>query len=350
MLVEATTNQLIAARHLFYLAEQNIRSEQTASLFAGVNLLQDAVETFLWAAATHKGASGRDRSEIHQLFDAVNEALSPRALPFRHAITQLNRLRINSKHYGIHPDRKEAQRLSVNIAEFLRESTNLVFDLDFWTVSLIHLLSDDGRHVKYWLLRAEKEFRNRSFQSCLTYCRYAIYLEFEQHYDISPCVDPNPFSVSVFGSVAPVWALNERYINERVTEPCEFIVINYEHLHRQLWENGIDPTVFWNVRRLTPEVYLPRVRDSLIRTRRELDEELWIVKHDLGVFNADGIEERAAYVLRHTIEMMLSVASRSLQMKTIGVARPGQKIILRKGDTSIFIPLQVRQVHEMFWT
>jgi hypothetical protein len=186
MLVEATTNQLIAARHLFYLAEQSIRSEQTASLFAGVNLLQDAVEAFLWAAGTYKGVSGRDRVEVYQLFNAVNESLVPHALPFRHAITQLNRLRINSKHYGIRPDRNEAQRLLVQITEFFSESTKIVFDRDFWTISLIDILPDRDRIIKYWLLRAEKNFQEESFLDCLIHCRYALYLEFEAQYDMSP--------------------------------------------------------------------------------------------------------------------------------------------------------------------
>jgi hypothetical protein len=89
MLPEGVTNQLIASRHLYYLAEQNIRSQQTSSLFAGINLLQDAVEAFLWAAATYKHcAAGRDRVEIHQLLDGVNNAISPHSLPFRQTITQ----------------------------------------------------------------------------------------------------------------------------------------------------------------------------------------------------------------------------------------------------------------------
>jgi hypothetical protein len=191
MLPEATTNQLIAARHLFYLAEQNIRSEQTASLFAGVNLLQDSVEAFLWAAATHKNVSSPARAEIHQLFDAVSASLSPHALPFRQAVTQLNRLRINSKHFGIHPDRKESQRFLTDISEFLRESTRLVFELDFWTVSLIDLLNDDLRSIKYWLLRAEADFRAELFEDCLIHCRHVVYLEFEEQYDISRYAEPN---------------------------------------------------------------------------------------------------------------------------------------------------------------
>jgi hypothetical protein len=222
------------------------------------------VETFLWAAATHKQCAGRERVELHQLLDAVNAALSPAVLPFRHAITQLNRLRINSKHYGLHPDAKEAQRLLIAIGEFLREATNEIFDADFWTVSLLNLLPDDPHSVLYWLQQAEDAFRDREYRNSLVYCRYAIYMEFEQNYDISLYENPDykPWFGS-FISEAPYWALNAQYINETVNHPCDYIVINHDNLQRKLWENGIDPTVFWNVRRLTPDVFLPRDNDRV---------------------------------------------------------------------------------------
>ena len=333
MLPEATTNQLIAARHLYYLAEQNIRSEQTASLFAGINLLQDAVEAFLWAAGTSKDVLDRERLDIHQIFDAVSASLRPQALPFRPAITQLNRLRINSKHYGISPDRKEAQRLLVDMAEFLREATALVFADDFWAISLIHLLSDELQSVKYWLFRAEQDFHECSFQNCLIHCRYSLYLEFEQLYDISPYVDSEYINSNFFGfrSLSPSWALNTIYINDRVAQPCDFIVINYDDLHRRLWENGIDATVFWNVRRLTPEVFFPRERNEInIKGERARDEALWVVKHDFNVLDDEGIEDRAAYVLRHTVEMILGVSNKNQQMKAAGRAK--RTIKLKAGD------------------
>jgi hypothetical protein len=261
MLPEGTTNQLLAARHLYYLAEQNIRSEQTASLFAGVNLLQDSVEAFLWAAATYRQSGARDRIEIHQLFDAVCSAIDPQVLPFRPAITQLNRLRINSKHYGICPDHKEAQRLLLDVREFLRESTYIVLNVDFWTVSLIDLIPNSGdlNSVAYWLRRAESAFLAESFRDCLIYCRHAIYLEFEALYDISPYANPDyKPGIGTFISSAPSWALTRHYIQNHVNNPCQFIVLNYDDLHRKLWEYGIDATTFWNLRRLTPDVFLPR--------------------------------------------------------------------------------------------
>jgi hypothetical protein len=335
--------------------------------------MQDAVEAFLWAAGTYKSVLDRERPDIHQIFDAVSVSLNPQMLPFRHAITQLNRLRVNSKHYGISPDRKEAQRLLVDMAEFLREATALVFRCDFWTISLINLLSEDLQSVKYWLRRAEQDLRERSFQDCLIHCRYALYLEFEQHYDISPYVDPNYDLTGFFRfrSVAPSWALNTTYINERVAQPCDFIVINYDDLHRRLWENSIDPTIFWNVRRLTPAVFLPRERNEInIKGERAQDETQWVVKRDFNVLDDDGIEDRVAYVLRHTVEMILGVSIKNRQFKGPGSAihviklKPGDipyyEKASRKAKQSGIIPIDLKELNtssvvrgldseEMFW-
>jgi hypothetical protein len=175
MLTEATTNQLMNARHLYYMAKQNLESKQTIRLFAGTDLLQDAVEALLWAAASHKGIS-RDRSEVMQLYDDVNAALSPEHLSFRPAVVQLNKIRINSKHYGICPDQKETGRLLTSMAEFLRETTRTAFSVNFWTISLLDLLKKD--EIKTALTDAQAAFDRGEYLICLIGCRKAIYLLF----------------------------------------------------------------------------------------------------------------------------------------------------------------------------
>jgi hypothetical protein len=85
------------------------------------------------------------------------------------------------------------------------------------------------------------------------------------------------------------------------------------------------------VRRLTPEVFLPREKGSVFfNSARARDESLWVVKYDFRIFNPNGIEDRAAYVLRHIIEMMLSASARRQELKVpIGF---GDKIKLKPGD------------------
>src|SRR6516164_8679427 len=97
----------------------------------------------LWAIASHKGQLSKERAELIQLYDDVDAAISPERLSFRPKIVALNKRRINSKHYGICPDKKEATRLLESITEFLEDSFKKGLGANFRTVSLLDLLTKD---------------------------------------------------------------------------------------------------------------------------------------------------------------------------------------------------------------
>ena len=61
---------------------------------------------------------------------------------------------------------------------------------------------------------------------------------------------------------------------------------------------GVDSVSYWNVWRLTPEVYRPG------------REAAWIVKNDFQKFESDGIADRAEYVLVTTTDILLTVHHR----------------------------------------
>src|SRR6516225_4856124 len=99
----------------------------------------------LWAIASHKGQLSKERAELIQLYDDVDAAISPERLSFRPKIVALNKRRINSKHYGICPDKKEANSL-------LRE--------------------------------AQDAFEQTDYIECATACRKVIFVLFESLYNI----------------------------------------------------------------------------------------------------------------------------------------------------------------------
>lgn len=115
MLDDATINQLLLARHLHFLAAENLKSERDVALFAAANLLQDAVEAFLWGAASHKNTKIKERADLSTMFDKISDAITPDKLPFRTAIIRLNKIRVSSKHHGIQPDRDVLTKLGVKI-------------------------------------------------------------------------------------------------------------------------------------------------------------------------------------------------------------------------------------------
>jgi hypothetical protein len=304
-LSETTINQLVAARHLYFLAKQNIESEQTARLFSGVNLLHDSIETALWAAATARNV-GRDRIELLQLFDAVSATLTPGQLPFRSAAVQLNRIRINSKHYGIAPDRKESLRLLTQMTEFLAEAAAVVFGTNFWTVSLIRLLSE--KEAKNLLTNAEALFDQKDYCGCIIECRKMIFVEFESRYTIDEFRHPDALRRGVFGpsSDAPYFTKSHEWIEGNVRDPFGYIVLDHSHLDHDLLRKGINTESFWNIWRGTPDVF------------RYHNSKDWLVRRDLAKEANPVTEEHAVYILQQAIEIALSLEEYAHQFRTWG--------------------------------
>jgi hypothetical protein len=317
ILPEPTINQLMAARHLYHLSKQNLESLQTIRLFAGVNLLHDAIEALIWAVAYYKGKA-RDRSEIMQLYEDVNATLSPAQLSFRPAVLQLNKVRISSKHYGICPDRKEALRLLTSITEFLKETTLTAFGANFMTVSLLDLLEDG--EVKEILAIAQACFDNAEYLRCLVECRKAIFLLFENNYTIdrfkSGSVALN--ALALFSSRAPHYMKNANWIFENVKEPFDYIQIDHDVLDKELLTKGIEPQTFWNIWRGTPAVF------------RYSGTTEWLVRRELQKETQGTTEENASYILEETIDIALRLDESRRRTRAVG--RGGRFFVRLKQD------------------
>jgi hypothetical protein len=289
MLQEPVIRRVTLSRYLFELAIQNARSDQDVAGAACVNLLQDAVEIFLLAALDHLnvGVSAK-KTDFPQYLDKINEAIADE-LPFRRRLLEINKVRVLSKHEGIPPNRKEIEGYVSDARSFLEHACHKILAVDFWTVSLTRLLEDG--ESKSLLLEAEATFEKGDYRDCLIACRKAFYVEFESSYDIQKDL---MFGFGLFGSRAPYYARNKEYIEKNVATPFDYIVLDHSQVDADLTKEGLDHTAFWNIWRLTPEVY------------RHKNEDKWLVKHDPNKLVEDGIKERAAYVLESIVAILLA--------------------------------------------
>ena len=322
MISEPTTNQVMNSRYLYYLAKENLESGQTVRLFAGVNLLHDAVEAMLWAIASHKGQLSKERAELIQLYDDVDAAISPERLSFRPKIVALNKRRINSKHYGICPDKKEATRLLESITEFLEDSFKKGLGANFWTVSLLDLLTKD--EVNSLLREAQDAFEQTDYIECATACRKVIFVLFESLYNIERHKQDwqgNAF-FGIFSSRAPYYTRNADWIAKNVKTPFDYIQIDHDHLNSDLLARGIEPSAFWNIWRGTPAVYRYSSKDAP-----------WLCKRNPTI-EAAITEEHAAYLLEQAIDIALRVEEHN---RKVCVIRGGNFFIrLRAGGVNVY--------------
>lgn len=295
-------NRVILARHLYGLAVSYLKSSNDLFLFSTVNLMQDAVEAFLLAVADHVDAQLNEKTNFDKYFVEINKKIAPSELPFKTKLLRLNRIRVDSKHHGIQPSKSECERLSLSTREFFEEVCNTVFGVNFSTISTIDLLEEG--EVKNTLLEAKGFFDSGDHANCSITCRKVLYLEFEKNYDIGVFKNgAKPSGLLGPHSRAPYYTRNVEYINKNVSDPTGLIVVDHSDLDHELLKKGVDNTSYWNIWRLTPEVY-----------RNE--DKSWIVKNDFDLLEPEILKDEIDYIFTTTIDIVYSVHSKRAATKT----------------------------------
>jgi len=289
-----TIRRISLARHLFQLGTSALRSSNDLHLFGAVNLLQDAVEAFLIAVGDFVRAEIDQNTKFDKYFVGINSQIQPKELPFKSKLLRLNRMRVDAKHHGIQPARDECDRVAVSVREFFDEVSSSVLGVNFATISAVDLL-DEGE-IKEVLLEAKTARENNDLMNCIVGCRKAIYLEFEHKYDIAKFKDGEPKGLFAAFSDAPYYARNKEYIEKNVRDPTDFIVLDHSTMDQELLKKGVDTTAFWNIWRLTPEIY------------RTPDKE-WIVKNDFDKLDDKLLADKTDYVLSTTIDIFLAIGT-----------------------------------------
>lgn len=298
------------ARYLYELGASNLHTGNDLHLFAGVNLLQDAVEAFLVAVGEHVGAVIEPRADFDKYFTKIDQKRAP-PLPFRMALLRLNRIRIDSKHHGIQPARDECERLAVSARQFFEEVTQEVFGTSFSTVSALELLPQGP--VREALLEAKIALERGDYKTLAISCRKVLYLEVENFYSIyrfKPGAKIG-FLGGLQSCLAPVWAQSVEYIALHVRDPIDYIVLDYDRVNQDLLLRGIPPEDFWNLTRLTPPVFSPRAGEWNVREEfQKLDEKL--------------LADKAEYIFATTVDIAISF---SAYLRRIQFAQPGEFMV-----------------------
>lgn len=173
------------------------------------------------------------------------------------------------------------------------------------TISLIDLVTEG--EAKEFLKSAQEAFEKKDYRTCLIECRKSLFVSIEHYYDIAPfekATSPPSWVIPPF-SKAPFYAQNKGYIESNVNEPTDYIVYDHDDLELEFLKLGIDRLSYWNVWRLTPEVY------------RRKGEKEWVVKEEFQKLEKEGIAERAEYVLDTTINLFVSMDQKRKALKSV---------------------------------
>jgi hypothetical protein len=160
---------VIRAKHWFFLASEQLSSRHPLAAGVAVSLLQDSVESLAHSAAGNVNASLPARASFVDYWDKLP---GPKKLPYRTEMTALNNARVSYKHHGVLPATNEAERLAVLAHQFLVETTQLFFSVDFDRVTEVDLIAN--QKCRAFVVSAETELASGNINVALNRCLDAM--------------------------------------------------------------------------------------------------------------------------------------------------------------------------------
>lgn len=152
--------RLSFAKYLYTIAvEQSHLSDIQAT--ASLLTFHDSVEFFLQIAAEQLNA-GKGQPNFLDYWDILSPKLQSAELPQKESMRRLNKARVALKHSGTLPARLEIEAFRASATEFFTEACRLIFDLEFFEISLIEYVSD--AEVKSHLQNAMEFAKQRAFK------------------------------------------------------------------------------------------------------------------------------------------------------------------------------------------
>jgi hypothetical protein len=171
-------SQVVLCKQLFRESERYLVKGGPVSLGLAVSTAQDATELFLRAVVKERNVPGQkvpdDFVKCMDYVDAAADGREERKIPLRGKLLELNKARVNFKHYGLIPDRADTVRLIGYAEQFLEEATPRFFSLMFSQISLADTLL--ATEVKERIKAAEQAMTVDDFAEVLGSCAEAVEL------------------------------------------------------------------------------------------------------------------------------------------------------------------------------
>lgn len=146
-------DRLLLARYFYFRGQASLREYSPFSAGFAICNFQDAAETFLRAVAEHLHCSIRETTSFNQLLDEIdNRVLEP--LTYRSSLIQLNKARVNFKHFGLRPGHNDAEKFMVQLEAFFSMTAQRLLSVDFASISLASLIGH--MRTENWLKKADQ--------------------------------------------------------------------------------------------------------------------------------------------------------------------------------------------------
>lgn len=296
---ETTVHSLVIARTLLERAEPLCTSVDRYLASAGLVVLQDALETVFYALLIELEIDEVKNLERKSFDDLIGELKAAKVpMPKSGTLKALNKQRVLTKHYAQVAEPTTVRTYLAAARTAIEAATHKVLGRSIQDLFIADLLAPS--EAKDYLKVAEKAISDSRYLDALIATRKAIFVEFEEDYNIFGWRDydgKSPVglisSLSYGGWRAPTWTRRKEWIEKHVLVPTDYIQIDDQAWRLQAMELGIHTVELRNLQRLTPDVF---------RSSRQAD---WSVTYDASYPASNASEANARYCLDRAVWTVL---------------------------------------------
>ena len=133
-------SQLLLAKRLYIEAGTYTERKDAVSCGIAISMLQDACELYIWALIKERSLPWKENAGFTANITTIQNEKIP--LPSHAKLLELNKVRVNFKHYGVLPAPDDAKKYQFYVEDFLRSAMLEHFAVNFDDLSIVDLVAD----------------------------------------------------------------------------------------------------------------------------------------------------------------------------------------------------------------
>jgi hypothetical protein len=166
-------DRLICAKYMFQHGNELLERGGPFSDGLTVLLFQDSVEMCLRAIAEQHHCSMKDNIAFNQIMDEIDK-IGIGLLTHRTALNQLNKARLNFKHFGLQTKHEDVVKFRKDLEAFFPSTLNTFLNLSYDSISLIDLI--EHCRVRNHLRSAERFIESGKYRESIQSSAVAFHL------------------------------------------------------------------------------------------------------------------------------------------------------------------------------
>lgn len=170
-------NRIVCAKYLFHRGISILDQRGPFSSGRAVLHFHDSAEMVLRVIAEHLHCSIKESTYFNQIIDTIDKQ-TDKNLTHRSALNQLNKARVNFKHFGLEPKIEDVLKFRNDLESFFPTSIKTFLDIDFESISLTNLICH--RRTENFLYRAEQLIYDGDYKNSISSIAIAFAI-FQSH-------------------------------------------------------------------------------------------------------------------------------------------------------------------------